>query len=184
MKKWILVLLVALLCLSGCSVHTQKTVFAMDTVMSLQLWGPDSRKAEQALEELIRETENTWSSQKPESIISRLNSGLEAENPLLTQVQALAQRTKGAFDPRLGAVMEAWGFRDQNYTVPDAQQLAQAMEAKKWDLGGAVKGYTGALAVQLLEQMQMSQTLYNLPTFELKLEARYLVHLLRYNHLE
>ena len=162
MKKWISVLLVMVFCLTGCSVHTQKTVFAMDTVMHLQLWGPDSRQAEQALEALIRETENTWSSQKPDSVISRLNSGQTVEHELLTRVEALSRRTNGAFDPYLGAVMEAWGFRSREYAVPTTQQLEAALQTKQWDLGGAVKGYTGTLAVQLLEQMQIQRAILDL----------------------
>lgn len=163
MKKWIcMVLAMVVLCLPGCSVHTQKTIFAMDTVMDLQVWGKDSEKAVRALETLIAETENTWSAVKPDSLIARLNRGEAVEHELLQQVQALSARTKGAFDPKLGAVMEAWGFRNKEYCVPTAQQLETALQQETWDLGGAVKGYTGTLAVQLLEEMSIERAILNL----------------------
>lgn len=163
MKKWICALLaVAVLCLSGCSVHAQKTMFAMDTVMDLQLWGADSEKAAQAVQQMITDTENTWSAAKPDSLIARLNRGEAVEHDLLLQVLALSQRTQGAFDPKLGAVMQAWGFRSKEYCVPTARELETALQEKSWDLGGAVKGYTGALAVQLLEEMKIDRAILNL----------------------
>lgn len=163
MKKWICMLLaVVFFCLSGCSAHAQKTVFAMDTVMDLQLWGADSEKAVAQLAELIAETENIWSVQKPDSLISRLNRGETVEHALLQQVQTLSARTKGAFDPKLGAAMELWGFRSKEYNIPEAEALTQALQEKTWDLGGAVKGYTGLLAVQLLEKLDIDRAILNL----------------------
>lgn len=163
MKKWICAFLAtAVLCLSGCSAHTQKTLFAMDTVMDLQIWGADSQKAVRELETLIAETENAWSAVKPDSLIARLNKGETMEHDLLRRVETLSQRTKGAFDPQLGAIMEAWGFRNKEYCVPTAQQLETALQEKAWDLGGAVKGYTGTLAVQQLEEMNIDRAILNL----------------------
>lgn len=163
MKKWICAFVAAaVLCLSGCSAHAQKTVFSMDTVMDLQIWGADSEKAVSMLEDLIAETENNWSAVKPDSLVARLNNGETVEHYLLNQVQILSQRTNGAFQPRLGAVMEAWGFRNKEYCVPTASQLEAALQETTWDLGGAVKGYTGTLAVQLLEEMNVDRAILNL----------------------
>ena len=163
MKKWICAILaMALLCVSGCSVHTQKTLFAMDTVMDLQVWGADSEKAVKALQQMITETENTWSAVKQDSLIARLNGGETVEHELLTQVQALSERTKGAFDPKLGAAMALWGFRSEEYCVPAKQQMETALQEETWDLGGAVKGYTGTLAVRLLEELQIDRAILNL----------------------
>lgn len=163
MKKWICMLLaVVFFCLSGCAVHAQKTLFAMDTVMDLQVWGKDSQKAVEQLAQLIAETENTWSVQRTDSLIARLNRGENVEHPLLDQVLALSERAKGAFDPKLGAAMELWGFRSKEYNIPEAEALAQALQEKTWDLGGAVKGYTGLLAVQLLEKLDIDRAILNL----------------------
>lgn len=164
MRKWVCAFLALLvLCLPGCAQsHTQKTLFAMDTVMELQVWGADSEEAAQQLEKLINETENTWSSQKADSLVARLNRGETAEHELLQQVQALSARTGGAFDPKLGAAMELWGFRSKEYTVPTQEQLINALQAEIWDLGGAVKGYTGTLAVKCLEELDVDRAILNL----------------------
>lgn len=164
MRKWVCAILaLVIVCLPGCAeVHAQKTLFAMDTVMDLQVWGADSAQAVQQLSTLITETENTWSSQKMDSLIARLNGGETVDHALLQQVQALSVRTGGAFDPRLGAAMELWGFRSKEYTVPTQEQLKDALQQKTWDLGGAVKGYTGAESVALLEKLDVDRAILNL----------------------
>lgn len=163
MKKWICgMVALALLCLSGCSVHTQKTVFAMDTVMDLQVWGEDSQQAVEQIVRLITETENAWSTQRPDSVISRLNRGEEVADPLLQQVEALSERTKGAFAPKLGAAMELWGFRSRAYKVPSQAEIDGAKQQNLWDLGGAVKGYTGKLAAECLAALEIDRAILNL----------------------
>ena len=165
MKKWICgMVALAFLCLSGCSVHTQKTVFAMDTVMDLQVWGKDSEAAQQKLAVLIGETENTWSATNRNSIVGRLNAGgavvSQDAHDFLQRAEELSKRTKGAFDPRLGGYIRAWGFYDGAYRVPEEAALQQA--PVQWDLGGAVKGYTGQQAVQLLETLKVDRAILNL----------------------
>lgn len=163
MKKWICIgLAVMLLCLSGCSVHTQKTVFAMDTVMDLQVWGRDSEAAIKALSGLITDMEEKWSVQKDTSLISRLNRGEAVNDPLLEQVQTLSQRTGGAFNPKLKGLMDLWGFQSKAYRVPTETEIREAMLLQKWDLGGAVKGYTGQQAAQLLQSLDVDRAILNL----------------------
>lgn len=163
MKKWICVLLVVLFAsLTGCSAHTQETVFAMDTVMDLQVWGKDGREAVAQLKVLLTDLEKTWSAQNPDSLLSQMNNTEDPTHPLLEQVLLLSEQTGGAFDPQLGAVMELWGFRSKEYTVPTTEQLAQALQEKTWDLGGAVKGYAGQRAVQLLESLDIDRAILNL----------------------
>lgn len=164
MRKWVCALLAVLvLCLSGCAeAHTKKTLFAMDTVMELQVWGADSEEAVQQLSQMITETENTWSLQKADSLVARLNRGETVDHPLLQQLVTLYARTNGAFDPLLGGAMEAWGFRSKAYTVPTQEQLKAGLQEQLWDLGGAVKGYTGTLAVQCLEELDVDRAILNL----------------------
>lgn len=164
MRKWVCALLAVLvLCLSGCAeAHTKKTLFAMDTIMELQVWGAESEEAVQQLSQMITETENTWSSQKSDSLVARLNRRETVDHPLLQQLVTLYARTNGAFDPLLGGAMEAWGFRSKAYTVPTQEQLKAGLQAQLWDLGGAVKGYTGTLAVQCLEELDVDRAILNL----------------------
>lgn len=166
MKRLLTIIIIGcmLIGLTGCQSKAEKTLFAMDTVMQLQLWGGDSNKACQALEQLFQEMEKTWSAVSEDSVLQALNRGENVLNPeqtaFLEKVEALSERTGGAFDPRLGGKVELWGFYDDNYRIPTAQELESA--PKKWDLGAVVKGYAGDLAVQSLQAMGIKYGILNL----------------------
>ena len=108
MKRFVCVFIIGiLLCLSGCESHTRETLFAMDTVMELQIWGTDSKKAVQTVGYLLTDLEDAWSAVTPDSALQRDDL---ANDPLLDRAMELKKRTGGAFDPQLGAVIAAWGF--------------------------------------------------------------------------
>lgn len=166
MKRLICIFLaLALLCLcSGCEKVSQETVFAMNTVMDLKIWGTDREKGLQTVTQLLQDLESIWSNQKPDSQISKLNNGTarltETEQQLLDKVTALSQRTGGAFDPRLHGVISLWGFQTGNYRVPSPEELAEA--PKTWNLGGALKGYAGQVAVARLQALDVERAILNL----------------------
>lgn len=166
MKRLICIILaLALLCLcTGCEKVSQETLFAMNTVMDLKIWGTDREKGLQTVTRLLQDLENIWSNQKPDSQISKLNSGsaqlTETQQQLLDRVTALSQRTGGAFDPWLHGVISLWGFQTGNYRVPSPEELANA--PKTWNLGGALKGYAGQLAVEQLKALDVERAILNL----------------------
>jgi len=158
MKK-IIVLLISCLLLTGCRPDPQpqaKTVFCMDTVMDLTVWGgkPDTLEK---LEALLTGLEQSWSVTDGDSLLSQLNRGeapaLSGEQrALLEQAEELSAWTGGAFNPHLHALSLAWGFYDGNYRVPTQEEIDQALTQNQWDLGGILKGYAGAACVRLLEE--------------------------------
>jgi len=168
MKKALWIFLAVCLLLTGCARQEkyQATVFAMDTVMELTVWGQEAQPAVEQIEQLLTQLEKKWSAQKTDSLISDLNAGGEGLTPqdqiFIDKVEALSRRTNGAFNPRMYAVMQAWGFVDKQYRIPGDSQLQAAMEEEQWDLGGAVKGYAGDMAVELLKQMNVQCALLNL----------------------
>lgn len=164
MKKALcLILICMLLCFSGCQQQSRETVFAMDTVMDLQIWGGDSQQAVQEVKSLLRQLERSWSAQDEGSDLSAVSRGEEiADSALLDKVEALSQRTGGAFDPKLYGVMRLWGFGSEEYHVPTQQELDQALETQFWDLGGAVKGYAGQLAADYLQTTDVTHAILNL----------------------
>ncbi len=166
MKRWIAFGLL-LLMLSGCAGEecAEAEIFCMDTVMSLKIWGPE--EALPACTEALYQLQSTWSATQEESLICRLNRGeavkLSAgEQALLDAVERLRQRTGGAFDPRLGALCKAWGFYGQNYRVPDAQELALALQEDQWDMGASIKGYAGDVLVALLQDLGAERAMLNM----------------------
>lgn len=176
MKRMVWMLLLCVL-LTGCTAQhrAQQTVFAMDTVMDLQVWALDAKNAEMALgavEDLIRRMENTWSATQDNSIPSRLNREqtvtlTESQKAFLDRVEALKERTGGAFDPRLRSLSFLWGFYHEenwfeDFVLPTEAQIAAAIAEQKWDLGAVVKGYAGQQAAQLLAQMNVDRAILNL----------------------
>ena len=160
MKRVLCVFIICItLTLNGCERHTQETVFSMDTVMDLQIWGADSQKAVQAVRDLITDMENTWSAHAPDS---DLNRGVLPEDSLLEQIFELKERTGGAFDPQLYALSKLWGFPSKTYRIPSQEEINAAREIKQWDLGGAVKGYAGDLAVEQLSGLDVDRAILNL----------------------
>lgn len=171
MKRTIALFLMILM-LWGCAaneIHTEKftTIFAMDTVMTMDIWGEDAQPAATRIAARIAELEKDWSATNPESILSRLNRGEDVDlsdeaEALLAQVEALSRRTGGAFDPRLRAVSELWGFYNDEHRVPTRDEIMDALSAEQWDLGAAMKGYAGLECTALLSEMEIDRAMLNL----------------------
>lgn len=169
MKRLCLILALVIL-LTGCGQNTpsaQRTIFAMDTVMDLQVWGADSEAAAAQLQQTINDLDAHWSVTRTDSVLQQLNSQQQPslsqeDTALLTQITALQERTEGLFDPQLYALCSAWGFYGQNYRVPSDPEIQTTLAQKQWDLGGAMKGYCGSRAVALLQDMDISHGILNL----------------------
>lgn len=168
MKRMICIFAICMvLCLlAGCEQKSQETIYAMDTVMDLQVWGPEKESALAAVKALIKEQENTWSNLKEDSAISKLNTGEDTLSPaeltFLDRVLVLSLRTGGAFDPKLHGLITLWGFQTGKHHVPTDEEIETARELQQWNLGAAVKGYTGQQAVELLQEMNVDRALLNL----------------------
>lgn len=168
MKRILPFLLIAAL-LAGCMASepcAQRTVFCMDTVMDLQIWGPDRQQAMTELIEMLGRLEETWSATDENSLLSALNRGEgtpdEQQQAFLDRALALQERTGGAFDPKLGSVIALWGFYEDAYRVPTAQEITDVKDAALWDLGGLVKGYAGLLAVEILDKYAIDRAILSL----------------------
>lgn len=164
MKRRICLIFIICLLLTGCAEEktAEKTLFAMDTVMNLQVWGQDAENAVDALADMIGTMEDTWSPSKEDSIPNVLNAGGTADDPVLERLAALRERTGGAFDPTMGAVSALWGFRSGEYRVPEPGEIQEALAETYWDFGAAVKGYTGDMAVSLLGSMDADRAVLDL----------------------
>ena len=164
MKRFICLFLSCLL-LTGCAAGTEPaeiTTFAMDTVMTLRVWGEEAEEATAQLVTLINDVDRDWSPSKEDSIPNRLNAGQNVTDPLIAEIITLNERTGGAFNPRLGAVSELWGFRSGEYYIPTAEERDAAITEGRWDFGAAIKGYTGRVAVELLSTMDVDRATLDL----------------------
>ncbi len=154
---------------AGCSSKTsrvEETVFAMDTVMQLQVEGENAQQALQEVKQLLLDLDQRWSNVRTDSAISRLNAGedvlTDTEKAFLDEVQTLSNRTDGAFDPMLHSCIALWGFQSDEQCVPVQEELELALNDKQWNLGAAIKGYAGRLAVEKLKKANIDRAILNL----------------------
>ncbi len=154
-----------------------RSVFAMDTYMTLTAYGS---AREEALDEAVSEIERLetlFNAEDEESEIYILNdSGTEILSEetgyLLERSLELYESTDGLFDIAIYPLMQAWGFTTLEYTVPDEDTLSELLkytdasqiqydsdslltelpDNMKIDLGGIAKGYTSARIMDIFEE--------------------------------
>ena len=117
----------------------ERTVFLMGTRATLVVRAPDRAVALQQLEQMVRSVERTeaeLSTWRTDSALSRVNrqpvrEPLELPAPvcaLWRELTAWQRATGGAFDPAVGALVEAWGLRTAGRR-PSPDELAAAKVA-------------------------------------------------------
>lgn len=186
MKRLTAALMAALLLtLTACAQQTpcSATIFAMDTVMELSVYG-DRELIDEATE-LIIKLEDRLSVTDETSEISRLNRDGKAElSPdtaeLLASALEICDMTEGALDLSVYPAVRAWGFTTGVYRVPDEPELAKLRELVDYsavrmagleanlpsgmmvDLGSVAKGYTGGRVIELMRELGATSALVNL----------------------
>lgn len=179
-------LLLALILLAGCAPQpeaAESAFFAMDTVMSLRIYG-DGALLDGA-EQRVRELESLLSVTDGGSEIHALNrdgaAALSAETAgLLREALALCGRTGGALDISVYPVLRAWGFTTGAYSVPGGEELAALLPLVDYtgvaldgdaaslgpgmeiDLGSVAKGYTGDVLAAYLRENGVTSALLDL----------------------
>ena len=134
LKKWFAAVLLAALVLTGCGPKQPEAheaqLFAMDTLMSLRIWGDEALVTQ--TEDTLRSLEALLSATAEDSDIARLNRDGTAElqpqtADLLQQALDCAARTGGAFDPTVYPLVCLWGFPSGKYHVPTEAELTGAL---------------------------------------------------------
>ena len=135
-KIMCLVVMMAVMSLAGgCALMPDKiytsTIFAMDTIMELQIAG--DRDYTPVAEEYIRSLEKELSVTDSGSEIARLNSGgtlkLSKEvSHILEGAIDVCQKTDGALDITVYPVLKAWGFTTGQYRVPSDEEIDRLLK--------------------------------------------------------
>lgn len=160
------------------------TIFAMDTVMDLQVYGPEELLLE--AEERIASLEKKLSVTDETSEIYALNekkSGIVSDDTaeLLSRSLELCDFTRGALDISIYPVLRAWGFTTGDYHVPDAgdiytlranvdytkitidhQNHVSIADGMEIDLGSVAKGYAGSQVIADWKAQGVTSALLNL----------------------
>lgn len=169
MKRLFAVILVFCLLLGGCGAKPfEQTFFSMNTVMQFKLWGKDAENGYGRIITKLYELESSWSATSEDSILWQLNNDnrlfqLEpGQAALLAKAEELSRRTKGAFNPKLRCLSEAWGFYNEQHRIPTQEEVDAALTDPQWDLGGALKGYAGQKCADILAELDVDRALLNL----------------------
>ena len=121
--------------LTGCGAFGERIytsgIFAMDTIMELQVAGTEDLTP--VAEEAIRNIEKELSVTDPDSQIARLNAQGQAEisadvADVLTRALDVCKRTDGDLDITIYPVLKAWGFTTGDYRVPDEEELQELLK--------------------------------------------------------
>lgn len=178
-------MMTVLLLLAACAPGTADTASftAMDTVMSLTVWGGSGSCAR--IRERAAELDKLLSSVDENSEIFALNrdgtatlSGDTAA--LVKRTLALSAELGGSLDPTVYPAILAWGFTTGDYAVPDDSTLASLAEKIDYsavavtgdtvtlpdgvmlDLGAVAKGYLADAAKGILDDTGASGAVLNL----------------------
>jgi thiamine biosynthesis lipoprotein len=165
-----------------------RDVFAMDTYMTVTAYGEYAEEAVDRAEEEILRLDSLLSTGDETSEVAQVNAnngGKLSEDAayLVERSLELYEETDGRFDIAIYPVMEAWGFTDENYRVPDADELEDlltytdvsqiefdettgeigfAMDGMQIDLGGIAKGYTSTRIMDIYRECGVTSGLVNL----------------------
>lgn len=168
--------LAVLLCLTLCScakTEYKKSIFAMDTVMDLTVYG-ESEDALDAAEEEIKRIDTLLNRGNENSEIYQINNKKTAElsdetAELIKTAVGISEKTNGAFDITTAPVTDLWGFYGGNFRVPTDSELKTALdgvgykkiqldgrniaipESSSIDLGGIGKGYASDRVIEVLK---------------------------------
>lgn len=173
------------------SPRVEREAWVMGTRLRVVTEAPELPAARDASEAVVREVErledllSTWDPTTPVSRLNQAAPGGAVALPgelgaLLEEARAWGRSTGGAFDPAVGALVDAWDLRGQG-RVPDAEAASRARRASGpgvWELrgdsavrldpaawidtGGFGKGAALRSAAELLRRSGVSRALVDL----------------------
>lgn len=192
MRRLSVLCIALLLLLAGCSGEepVRRELTAMDTFMTLTVYGQSPAAAEALLENAageIESLEGLLSVTDPDSEIYRANhSGGEAVSlsdpvrELLENALALCEETGGALDVTVYPAVRAWGFTTGEYRVPEEAELSDLTDridytqvsldgsrltlpdGMELDLGAVAKGWTGDRLMSLFREAGVTSAIVEL----------------------
>lgn len=196
MLKTILISFLCFIALTGCGKRSiapdknsasDRSVFAMDTFMTMRAYGGGSEEALEKAEKKICSLESILSVTAKNSDIQRINradgipvSVSEETAELIGEAVRFGDETNGALDITLYRVLQEWGFTGDEFRVPDADSLAGCLEFVDYsrisvegqnvtlpagfqiDLGALAKGYTSDAVINILRENRVDSAIVSL----------------------
>ena len=163
--------------------------FAMDTKMTVKVYGEGAPEAAREAKERLQALDALWSATREGSDVARLNSGagesvaLAPETMRLLRLsETVREETKGALDVTLLPLLKLWGFSGGVHRVPTAEEIeaaraltgagklkldeaagtARLEKSSSVELGAVAKGYAGELVATELKSRGVRSALLDL----------------------
>ena len=163
--------------------------FAMDTKMTVKVYGEGAPEAAREAKERLLALGALWSATREGSDIARLNGGAGeaiALSPktmrLLRMSEEVREETKGALDVTLAPLLQLWGFTGGVHRVPTAEEIeaaraltgagklkldeaagtARVEKGSSVELGAVAKGYAGELVAAELKSRGVRSAILDL----------------------
>jgi len=181
----------------SCSKKTipTRTQSALGTICSINAFDDASEDLYDELFNRLNEIDDRFSAKKRDSDVSRVNAqaGIKAvavHRDVYYVVQTalnFAEKTKGAFDPTVGPLVQLWGINTENARVPSQEEIDALLPLVNWknvqmdpgdgetskkifllqkgmslDLGGIAKGYAADEMARILGEHNVRQAIVNL----------------------
>lgn len=189
--KRLTVALLALLLISGCGgtagqdVYTSQ-FFAMDTVMTLTVYGDNAQEAAKVCEDELSRLDKLLSTGIATSEVAKINEvgggKLSFDTAdILRKAMDIYALTDSAFDVTVYPLVEAWGFYSGEYAIPSDSEISTRLshvgsdmiylegETLRFgspgmavDLGGIAKGYASDRVAELLLEQGIASALVSL----------------------
>ena len=167
---------------------SESEIFALDTEISLKVYGSKREEVLKKLENKINELDELLSTGKDSSEVSRLNNTgkavlSETSNSLVKKSLELNKQTGGLFDITLSPLMDLWGFPSKTDKVPSDKEIKEPLKnvgsdkiifdeatgeisfknkGMKIDFGGIGKGYITDELVKILTEEKVESAIINL----------------------
>lgn len=167
---------------------SESEIFALDTEISLKVYGSKREEVLKKLENKINELDELLSTGKDSSEVSRLNNTgkavlSETSISLVKKSLELNKQTGRLFDITIYPLMELWGFPSKNYKVPSDKEIKETLKnvgsdkiifdettgeisfknkGMKIDFGGIGKGYITDELVKILTEEKVESAIINL----------------------
>lgn len=177
---------------TGCSqavTEHSAEIFAMNTLISMTLWGNESNEAILASENYIYAIEDAFSTTREESVLYSLNNTqgewvtLSPEMiSVLDYAMEMSAKTGETFTPMVYPLVTAWGFTSSTQRVPSPSEIQSILPfvdddfieidtknnrvrlspGAQLDLGGITKGYVGDSLAEYLRSENVQSALISL----------------------
>ena len=128
--------------LTGCRDEKPVQLYgqAQGTYYSVQYRDAQRRNLQPQIDSLLAAFDQSASLWVDSSLLRRLNAGLTDSldgvlHFLLAHSLTTLEYTQGAFDPRVGRLVQAWGFSFRERSEPDSGTLAQLLHAAHGEIG-------------------------------------------------